>query len=231
MKRYQSLLTRCSVFSGIEPDSLIPMLSCLSAQVLSFKKGESILRQGDPAYCFGVLLSGSAQIIAGDIRGDHAIIAQVRQTEMFAESFACAALPSLPVSVVALENCLVLLLDSRRATAACSRGCMAHSRLVTALLRGVCQKNLMLNEKLQIVMQRTTREKLLAYLSARKNQVGSSHFSIPFDRQGLADYLGVERSAMSSQLGRLKKEGLIDFRKNQFTLLDSGAPSPDRMVP
>jgi len=219
MKEYISLLTRCALLERIAPGELLRMLECLGAQLLHFAKGSSILRQGDPARSFGLLLSGSAQIIRGDVHGSHDVIAAIQPGELFAEALACAALDALPVNVVAQSDCVVLMFSHSRVMQGCPRGCVAHSQLVTALLRLISQKNLQLNQKLEIVMQRTTREKLMAYLELQSRACGSRRFTIPFDRQGLADYLGVERSAMSTELNRLKKEGRIDFHKAVFELL------------
>jgi len=220
MKEISPLLMNCPLFERLAPAALPQLLSCLNAQLVHVPKGGCILQQGDPARFFGVLLSGDAQIIRGDVQGSHTIIEAIRPSELFAEALACAALDSLPVNVVAASDCTVLLMEHSRVMRACSRGCVAHSILVTSLLRIVSQKNLQLNQKLEIVTQRSTREKLMAYLHSQSLRADSRRFSIPFDRQGLADYLGVERSAMSTELGKLKKAGLIDFCKNTFELLE-----------
>ena len=218
MKEYLPLLLRCPLFERINPDALLRMLSCLQAQRQQVSKGSIILHQGDAAGTFGVLLSGSAHIIHDDSSGSHSVIAHIAATEMFAEAIVCAGNAAMPFHVVAAEDSTVILLNHSRVMQCCRRGCMAHSQLVTALLRIISQKNLLLSQKLQIVMQRTTREKLMAYLMAQSQRAGSPRFTIPFDRQALADYLGVERSAMSTELNRLKKEGWVDFRRNDFHL-------------
>ncbi len=218
MKEYLPLLALCPLFEQMDPQGLEHMLSCLQAQRLLAPKGSSILRQGNRADHFGVLLSGSAHIIRGDVNGAHSIIAAIGPMDLFAEAIVCAGRDTLPFHVVATSDCTVLLFEHRRVIAPCAKGCMAHSQLVTALLRAISQKTLQLNQKLEIVMQRTTREKLMAYLLAQSQRAGSPSFTIPFDRQALADYLGVERSAMSTELNRLKKEGWVDFHRNDFHL-------------
>lgn len=218
MKQYLTLLKHCPLFARMDERALEALLVCLGAKMLHFAKGKSILAQGDPARFFGVVLSGSVQVIRGHVQGEHTVIAAVEEGGIFAETLACAALEALPVHVVAMSDCTVMLLEHSRVVKACGKGCVAHSQLVVALLGLIAQKNMQLNQKLEIVMQRTTREKLLAFLRTRSMKEGSMHFSIPFDRQGLADYLGVERSAMSTELNKLKREGAIDFHKNEFTL-------------
>jgi len=219
MKQYLSLLTRCVLMEGIAPEDILKMLSCVEAQLLSCQKGSIILQQDDPALFFGLVLTGSVQVLRGDVHGSHTIIAALDAGELFGETFACASAAPLSVNVMATSDSVVLLFEQSRIMSACSRGCAAHSRLIVNLLRITAQKNLLLSRKLEIVMQRTTKDKLMAYLHAQAVQAGSGHFRIPFDRQGLADYLGVERSAMSTELNKLKKAGIIDFYKNDFQLL------------
>lgn len=223
MQQYLDQLQRCPLFSSVAPEALSPLLSCLKARVLHYPKGSTILQQGEPAHSIGILLCGGAQILRGDIHGSHSIVEALQPTELFGEIFACAALEALPVTVIANEDSTVLFLEHSRVLNACSSGCRAHSQLVTALLRLIARKTLLLNQKLEIVTQRTTKEKLLAYLQAQRTKTGSARFTIPFDRQQLADFLGVERSAMSTELNKLKKAGMIDFSKNDFFLPDPPA--------
>lgn len=218
MKEYLPMLRKCKLFVGMEPDELLRMLDCLEGQLIQVSKGGYLLRQGERAECFGVLLVGRAQIIRGDVHGAHAIIASIEPSDIFAEAVACAGVEALPFSVAAIEDCTVLFFQQSRVMKSCTKGCMCHSRFVTALLRMIATKNVFLNQKLDIVMQRTTREKLTSYLQSCSVQANSRQFLLPFDRQGLADYLGVDRSAMSAELSRMKKEGMVDYHKNRFEI-------------
>lgn len=218
MKQYPPLLAGCALMDGILPDDISGLLSCLEAQLLTYQRDNVILQQDDPARFFGVVLSGGVQVLRGDVLGSHTIIAALGPGELFGETFACASLPALPVNVIATADSTVLLFEHERVIKACKRGCAAHSQLIVNLLRITAQKNLLLSRKLEIVMQRTTRDKLMAYLHAQAEQAHSSRFRIPFDRQQLADFLGVERSAMSTELNKLKKAGMIDFDKKDFKL-------------
>lgn len=220
MKQVLPLALRCLLFEGMEENELLHLLSCLQAQVITVKKGGVILHQGDPAVCFGVLLRGRAHVVRSDMHGTHDMIAMIEARETFGASYACSSCEALPAGVYAAEDSTVLMLDHRRVLKACATGCMAHSRLVTSLLRAIADKHQLLNEKLEVVTRRTTREKVMAYLHNRQKHESSCHFFIPFDRQGLADYLGVERTALSAELSRLQKDGVIRFRKNEFELLE-----------
>lgn len=219
MVKYIHLMTKCALFDRIGEKDLLTMLSCLRAQVLSFEAQQPIMHQGSAAKHLGILLSGEACIAYIDETGTHDIVATLAGGDLFAETFAAAGCSVLPVSVIASSACSVLLLEYSRVITGCSNGCMAHSYLVTNLLHILACKNLLLKQKMDIIMKRTTREKLTAYLREQQKCAGQARFRIPFDRQGLADYLGVERSAMCAELSRMKKDGLIDYCKNEFTLI------------
>ncbi|MBQ8619343.1 MAG: Crp/Fnr family transcriptional regulator [Clostridia bacterium] len=219
MRKYLPQLRQCPLFARIPDEDLLRTLVCLRVQVICVQRDQVILRQGEPAARLGVVLCGGVRVVSSDEYGNHSVIVAVGEREVFADSFACAGLAALPVSVVASQESVVLLLEHKRVITGCRNGCMAHSYLVTNLLRIIAGKNLILSRKLSIVTQRTTREKLLAFLREQQKQSGMHRFTIPFDRQALADYLGVERSAMSAELGRMKRAGLIDYRKNEFEIL------------
>ena len=139
--------------------------------------------------------------------------------QLFGETYAFSHAQSLPVTVSAEEDSRLLLLDSRRITTCCSNACEFHNRVIYNLLRLVADKNLLLHQKLQITSQRTTAEKLMAYLSQQAKLHNSPTFTIPYDRQALADYLEVDRSGLSTEIGKLKKQGILSCEKNRFTLL------------
>ncbi len=216
-------LSQFPLFSGIRREELADMLQCLGARSVSYEKGRTIFLEGEPALWVGVVLAGEVQILREDLGGNRSILAAAGPGQLFGEVFACAQLDRLPVTVVASADSRILQLACRRIIETCSQACVFHSRLVHNLLRIVARKNLMLNQKIDFISKRTTREKLMAYLTAQAKAADSRIFSIPYNRQELADYLGVERSAMSAELGKLKKEGTIDFHRNHFTLRNQSA--------
>ena len=220
MKEIVSVLEHCPLFFGISPEKLPGRLDCLGAQTRPMEKRRPIFSAGQPARYLGVVLEGAVQILQEDYFGGRAVLGVAGPGELFGEAFACAGADSLPVTVLASERGSLLLLDCGRVTGPCEKGCAFHQRLVLNLLQVMAQKNLAFHQKLQILSRRTTREKLLAYLDLQARQHQSASFFIPFDRQALADYLGVERSGLSSEIGRLKAEGVLDCRKNHFTLLE-----------
>ena len=219
MKNYLDILERSPLFAGISPQNIPAMTSCLGTRPVRFAKGKTIFAEGEPARQMGLLLSGGAQIIKEDFYGNRTIVARIEPAEMFGESFACAQLTAIPVSVVATEDSEVLLMDCQRLLTTCSNSCDFHNQLIFNLLKVVATKNLMFNQKIEITSKRTTREKLLAFLHAQAKRHGTSSFTIPYDRQELADYLEVDRSGLSAEISKLRREGVLESEKNRFTLL------------
>lgn len=219
MIHYQHILAQCSLFEGIDASDLQVMLGCIGGRMISVPKGQTVLAEGDPAVHIGMVLTGAVRMIRDDYYGNRSIVAHIGSGQLFGESYACAGITSLPISVVTDEDSKILLMDSRRITTSCSSACAFHSRIIQNLLRLVAEKNLVFDQKIQITSQRSTREKLMAYLMNQAKLNGSSTFTIPYDRQELADYLEVERSGLSAQISKLRREGILESEKNRFTLL------------
>ena len=219
MEKYFGILEGCPLFKGIEKGDVPGLLACLGAMTRQYFRQQQIFSEGEPARFVGILLSGSAQVVNQDIYGNRSIVSRVLPGQLFGESFACAGAEILPVSVVAEEDCTVMLIDCRRITTSCTNACGFHNRMIFNLLQAVAQRNLEFHQKLEITRKRTTREKLMAYLLGEAKNAGSREFTIPYDRQALADYLGVERSAMSAELSKLQKEGVLETHRSRFKLL------------
>lgn len=219
MKKYLNILKKCPLFYGINEEELLRLLSCLGAVVEQFDKKYTVLREGDSARYIGIVLSGSVQIIQIDYFGNRNIITEIGTSELFGEAFACAEIEKMPVQIIANEPSEIMLIDSAHIIHTCSNACGFHQKLIFNLMKDLSQKTLLFHSKLDIVSKRTTRDKLLAYLFNEAKRKESNSFNIPFDRQELADFLGVDRSGLSVEIGRLKKEGIIDSHKNHFTLI------------
>ena len=212
------MLRQIPLFAGIQEAELAGLLDCIGAQEKQFQKGELLLHRGDWTESLGLVLSGTVQVIREDFWGNRSVVGLVEPGEIFAESYALAGQP-LEVSVQAVSAGAVLFLKAERMVSGCGQVCGFHERLSRNLLSLLARKNLMLTEKMRHMARKTTREKLLSYLSAQSVRAGSPEFHIPMDRQQLADFLGVERSAMSATLGRLRDEGVLEFHRNHFRLL------------
>lgn len=219
MKKYFEVLRKCPLFNGIEDNDLLGLLGCLGAKVMSFEKKYTIFTEGSKAKYLGIVLSGSAQIVQLDYYGNRSILCGIEPSELFGEAFACAETKSIPVSVVANEPCEVLLIDCNRILHTCEKACSYHQTLIFNLMKDIATKAIMFQQKIEIVSKRSTREKLLAYLNTQARKTGKRSFDIPFDRQELADYLEVERSGLSAEISKLRKEGILNSNKNSFELL------------
>ena len=207
-------MTSSPLFRDIAPADLASLLDCLDARERAYEKGAWLLRRGEWTDRLGLVLSGTVHILREDFWGSRSIVGLAGPGEIFAESYALAGEP-LEVSVLAASDARVLFLRVETALT----GCGQLTRNLTALL---AEKNLTLTRKMRHMARRTTREKLLSYLSAQALRSGGPEFDIPMDRQQLSDYLAVDRSAMSAALGKLRDEGVLEFRKNHFRLLEPG---------
>lgn len=216
-------LARCPLFDGISSEDLPGMLACLGARSMRADRGSVILREGSPAKDVGILLSGCVQLIRTDFAGNRTIMMNIAPGQLFAESFSCSKAKLLPVDIVASEDSEYLLIDCRRIMTSCTHACAFHSRVIFNLLQIVADKNLALHQRALIIAGRSTREKLMTYLLMQAKEADSASFSIPFDRQGLADYLEVDRSGLSAEMSKLKKEGVLDYYKSDFRLLSVSA--------
>ncbi|KXL52379.1 transcriptional activator FtrB [Anaerotignum neopropionicum] len=215
---YISIIKNSQLFSGIESNDIQSLIGCLSAKEKKFDKNEVIFHQGEAIDYMGLVLSGCVHIVKEDFWGNRTILSDITPSQMFGESFACANKQDLTVSAIAVEATTVLFLDIKRILTTCSSTCLFHAHLIRNLISVLAGKNLMLTGKIEHITKRSTQEKLLSYLSAESIKAGSAMFEIPFNRQQLAEYLAVDRSAMSIELSRLQKEGFLTYHKNIFHL-------------
>ena len=209
MEEWLPLVKKSPLFYGINDDELYTLLKCCASEQVLYEDGEYIFRMGESVNKVLVLLRGKACVIQENFWGHQEHIYHIKEGELFGQSYSCARTPVLPVSVVAEGGCETLFLN--------------YQRMITFCPRLVSEHNVKLENKLEHVCRRTTREKLLSYLSEQAMAKGGRDFDIPHNRQELAEYLCVDRSAMSSELSKMRAEGILDFQKNHFVLHDRGA--------
>ena len=206
------------LIKDIKVEELSSMLGCLRGVIKTYKKDELVLSEGIEIKKFGLLIEGKLQIVQYDYLGNKSILSIIEPKQIFAEAYAYVnKLPSM--NVEALVDSTVLFLDSDKLSAPCENCCTFHKQLVKNLLYIISNKNVNLTQKIECMSKRTTKEKLLTFLSLESIKQNSKEFTISLDRQALADYLGVERSAMSAELSKLRKDGIIECEKNWFKLL------------
>ena len=219
MKKYVPILAGTQLFRGVEACQVEAMLHCLDARLCTYQKGEYILRQGDTLDDIVIMVEGSAHIQKDDYWGSRSILGHLEAGDMFGEAYAAPESGPLLNDVVAIGNCAAIFFDVRRVITTCSSACVFHALVVQNMFFAICEKNKALVQKLGHMSQRSTKEKLLSYLSEEAKRQGSAAFEIPFNRQQLADFLSVDRSAMSNELCKLRDAGIIRFARNRFELL------------
>jgi CRP/FNR family transcriptional regulator, dissimilatory nitrate respiration regulator len=213
-------LSQTPLFRGTEADEVKKMLACLCAVEKHFEKGSLILHAGDTVESFGLVLTGSVNIESFDFDGRKSIIGHAGPGQLFAETYACVPNEPLMVNVTAEESTDILFLNAKQMLITCKHTCEYHTKLIRNLLSISAQKNLNLSRRILHTSPKSIRERLEFYLAYESKRAGSKEFTIPFDRQQLADYLNVDRSALSHEIGKMQKEGLIDYIKNSFSLLN-----------
>ncbi|MDD6638827.1 MAG: Crp/Fnr family transcriptional regulator [Lachnospiraceae bacterium] len=219
MKKYIEILKRTQLFSGVSDTEISAMLNCLQAKLLTFQKGDYVFREGERIDNITVLVKGKLLVQHDDFWGNRNIVNVIRVGEMFGEAYVAPESGSLLNDVIAEEDSAVIFFDVRRILTVCSTVCRFHSMVIQNLFFAISEKNRKLVQKIGHMSKRSTRAKLLSYLSEEAKRQNSSHFTIPFTRQQLADFLCVDRSAMSNELCKMRDEGLLQFAKNQFILL------------
>ena len=205
------------LFNGIREDELAEMktVSCLREK--NYGKGEYIFRMGDVTTELGIVLSGSVVVENADVWGNTGILTKVHPGGVFAETYALGRVPMM-VSAKAMEDSRIQFLDLRVLDAFQNSALDWQRKLLKNLLDISARKNIILSERMFCISSKTVRGRVLAYLSKQARLAASSSFRIPFDRQQMADYLNVDRTALSKELGKMKEEGLIDFNKNHFVI-------------
>lgn len=218
MKKYISVLKRTKMFAGVREKEIALILSCLDARLYTYKKGEYVLHQGGHLSDITILVEGNLHIQKDDYWGKRSILGQIAAGEMFGEAYVALESGALLHDVVAVENSAVIFFDVKRILTTCSSACRFHTMVVQNLFFAISEKNRQLVQKLGHMSKRSIREKLISYLSEEAKRQNRSSFTIPFNRQQLADFLSVDRSAMSNELCKMRDEGLLKFEKNCFQL-------------
>lgn len=218
MEAYISILKHTPVFQGLEEGDIDGLLPLLGGRKKAYEKGSFIFYSGDVVHHIGIVLQGSVHIIQEDYWGNRNILAVIGKGNMFGEAFACLPEVASTVSVAVAAKSEVLFIDVSRLMQAGSVLTKAQEQVARNLLAAMAGKTMRLTEKIRYMSQRSTRQKLMFFLSDQARSHQSASFAIPFNRQELADFLSVDRSAMSAELSKMKREGLLDYHKEQFTL-------------
>ena len=209
----------CGLFKDLSKEEIEQVIKCCGKNKKKVKKGCCVYRAGDHIKEMGLVLKGGLIIENDDIWGNKVIIDHVGPGQIFGETYACAQGEPLLVNVVAGEDTEILLINPENLFGGCSKPCPQHNKMMVNLLTMTAKKNINLSRKIMFTSSKTIRGRLSAYFSFQSMKNGSARFTIPFNRQQLADYLGVDRSAMSHELSKMKEEGRLDYWKNSFLLI------------
>ncbi|MEI7616109.1 MAG: Crp/Fnr family transcriptional regulator [Actinomycetota bacterium] len=213
-------LKQVRLFAGLDESYFPEIVACLNAKVKAYPKGSILLLMGENVKNIGIVLSGNVEISRQDYSGNRLIINLLEYPDMFGEAFVCAGVKTSPVTLTALTDVTIMLIDFKRIIDDSSNICKFHSVLISNMIRMLADKNLVLNNRLELISKKTTRAKLTSYLLHTMGAELKSNVSIPYNRNQLAEYLGVNRSAMSKELCAMRAEGILDFRKNNFEILN-----------
>lgn len=219
LKKYIPTLLKTPLFHGIGESEIEKMLCCLGAKVELFEKRYTVFREGTKPHQIGIVLSGGVQIVEIDFYGNRTILGEIGEAGMFMEEFASAGESTLPFSAIASLDSEIMLINAEHILHTCDNCCSHHRELIYNLMKALARKSVAQLRRSEVVSKRTTREKLLAYLYLESEMKLGEFFEIPFDRQELADYLEVERSGLSTEISKLKREGVIENEKRRFKLL------------
>jgi CRP-like cAMP-binding protein len=217
LKKVFDVAKESPLFEDIAFSNFKLMLNCLSAKTSRYKKGDVILLSGNMVNFVGLILSGGVKVVREDRDGRIAILTELGVSDIFGEVFACAGVTHSPVTVLATGNADILLMDYKRIITSCTSACPFHAKLIENMLKLLAVKSMAMNQKIEILSKRTTREKLIAFFDTQRG--AAKKFTIPYNREELAGYLCVDRSAMSNELCKMRDEGLIRFQKNAFEML------------
>ena len=212
------LLAGTRLFQGIREHEIEAMLTCLSAEERTYGKDAYIYRAGDVTGRLGVVMEGAVKIIKDEVWGNRKIIENIGGGQIFGETYACLKGEPLMVDVQASERSRILFMDVNRILTTCSSSCDFHNRLIRSLMYVLAGKNLMLTKKMDIITPKSLRERVMVYLSQESVKQGCRTVTVPFNRQQMADYLSVDRSALSAELSRMQRDGVISYEKNRFTI-------------
>ena len=206
------------LFEGIKPEGRIAMLGCIGYYISSFKKDDIVAFEGENIKHIGIVLSGSVDMVKEDIWGNKTMLVRMRKDEIFGETFACGNDRRSIVTFAVSEDAQILFIPFDRVMHSCTMACEFHHQLIENMVRIIADKNHNLMRKVEVVSKRTIREKLLTYLSIQAQTQDARYFEIPLGRVELAEYLCVDRSALTRELVKMKEDGLIDYDRNCFRI-------------
>ena len=219
LEKYLDVLIKCNLFENIEAEDLESLLLCLNYRIKKYNKNEIIILPGDKVDFIGIVLDGTAEITKNNALGDSILLSKLNSSQIFAEAIVCGDLNISPVTVASLSESVIMYVSYNKIMSICSNTCTFHSRLIYNMVKIIAKKNIVLNDKIDLLSSKTIKEKINLYLSKQMEINKSNKFKISFSRSELADFLNVNRSSLSRELSNMQNEGLIKFNKNNFEII------------
>ena len=211
-------LKKLPIFFNLKDEEIISVLKFFKYYEESFKKNDFIFEIEKKIDKIGIIIFGEINIIKEDFWGNRNILNKFREGEIFGEVFALSK-DSSNIMAEASQDCKILFLDLKDFSIENKENSKEITKFLSNIFKISLKKNILFTEKLEHISKKSIREKIISYLSTEAQKNKTNSFLIKFDRQELADYLFVERSALSRELSSMKKDRLIDYKKNHFTLI------------
>lgn len=212
-------LKRTEVFKDANELECQAMMFCFKTKFKNYEKNQYIVSQGDDMEYVVLLLKGSCNVENVDTLGNISILTKMKRGDIYGLEATYAGDETYKDSLIATEKCTVLFLNKFKLTHPCTNHCKRHEQVIKNTTKMLADRSIELLEKLTHLSQKTTRDKLLSYLSMMSKKANSPYFEIPFNKTELANYLSVDRSAMSTELSKMRDEGIVDFDKKQYRLI------------
>ena len=219
VKKHPIFPCACRLLKDLGEDGFARICECMNVQELHLRNKETFIRESDPCDRIGIVVTGAVRLTRQRIDGSRSVLETIQPNDTFGATYVFRDVPTMGISMTAVGETVVLLFEIHRISRPCHKVCAAHMQFVRNLLTVMSQKTFALKQKLRILSQRTIRGRLLMFLNIRAKRAKSKEFDIPFDRQALADFLCVDRSALSAELSKLRREHKVESVKNHFTLL------------
>ena len=210
-------MLQIDLFENVQNNEVLELLKCIGIKTKVFRKNAFILKAGSKIDYLAVILGGRAVMSKTDSFGKQTVIEELKMNDIFGHKIVCCGLDKSPVDVIAENECEVLFLPFEKVVTPCAKLCPYHLQLIKNVMKMISKRNSLLNDKIDIIGQKTTRDKIMALLETYHN--GQRVFSIPYTREEMAKFLCVDRSAMSRELCRMRDEGILKFSKNHFEIL------------
>lgn len=217
------VLTHSPLFDGIAADALNGVLGCLQPKVSTYAKNSYIAVEGDSSTGLGIIVSGKATIVKENAAGNRIVMTTLVAGDMFGEMIIFSKSGILSVSVIAQAECQIIYLSSVKIMGTCANVCSSHKRLIVNMLTIISEKAIMLNRKVEYLAIKGMREKISTYLLEQHKLTEKNTFDMTLNRNDLADFFNVSRTALSREMGRMRDEGLIEFYRSSIKIKDLNA--------